>query len=376
MSTIRSNVPGRGEGPAEGRGDKKMIHPVDDESKKHDGKDDKHKVCGRVGCGKSESLMKCSACKSTWYCSLQCQKMHWKKYRKECKRIAQGRQEAAAIFPTAATRLAMRVIDDKDLFSPPPPQPDCPVCFLPLPLNHQEQMRMTCCGNMVCCGCVHEMNRVIDVENYKKIMEIPEDPTLLKTRCPFCRKLLASTQQKCLEQIRILMDKNDAIAIRCMALDHMPGSPTIFESPQDAGKAFALYMQAADLGDAEACFAFAIIYGDGMYVKKGHDMEMHCLKLAAMGGHLDARHNLGYTEATVRNLTLGIMHFLIAAVAGQKLSMGNVTHAYRLGMVTKEEYERVLRAHQKVLDDETSKPRENYKRHAIRQSKKNGDNMP
>jgi hypothetical protein len=50
------------------------------------------------------------------YCNADCQRKHWAKHKKECKqRAAELRDEA--------------------LFKDPPAKEDCPICFLPMPVN-------------------------------------------------------------------------------------------------------------------------------------------------------------------------------------------------------------------------------------------------
>lgn len=49
-----------------------------------------------ASCGQdSDGLKKCTACKSVWYCNVECQKAHRKAHRKECKRIAEELEEEA-----------------------------------------------------------------------------------------------------------------------------------------------------------------------------------------------------------------------------------------------------------------------------------------
>ena len=49
------------------------------------------------------------------YCDATCQRNHWSKHKKDCKRRAAK-------------------IHDEALFKDPPAKEDCPICFLPMPL--------------------------------------------------------------------------------------------------------------------------------------------------------------------------------------------------------------------------------------------------
>jgi len=69
-------------------------------------------------------------------------------------------------------------ISDEELFANPPPKEDCPICMLPIPcasgLCGVRKVYMSCCGKMLCLGCM----LVADGEMRKGNM---------KDLCPFCR---------------------------------------------------------------------------------------------------------------------------------------------------------------------------------------------
>ena len=45
-------------------------------------------------------------------------------------------------------------ISDDVLFKQPPPSEDCPICNLLLPALSSGSVYKSCCGKIICCGCV------------------------------------------------------------------------------------------------------------------------------------------------------------------------------------------------------------------------------
>jgi hypothetical protein len=107
------------------------------------------------------------SCKLVKYCNAKCQKNHWPKHKKPCK------QRAAEL-------------SDEALFKDPPPNEDCPICFLAMPKKliccaslpeatiisvpiydfakaNQEladndlEGYYPCCGKNICRSCVHSL---------------------------------------------------------------------------------------------------------------------------------------------------------------------------------------------------------------------------
>ena len=64
-----------------------------------------------------------------------------------------------------------------------------------------------------------------------------------------------------------------------------------------------------------------------------------------MKGNVDARHQLGCVQGQAGNEYRAMKHF-IAASAGDQKSLDKVMQGFMQGFVTKDEYEKALRAHQ------------------------------
>ena len=85
---------------------------------------------------------------------------------------------------------------------------------------------------------------------------------------------------------------------------------------------------------------------------------MHYHERAAMKGHITARHNLGMMEGQAGNNQRAYKHLVIAARAGNKLSLDRLKKGHMHGQVTKEEYANTLREYQKSQVEMTSKARD------------------
>jgi hypothetical protein len=66
--------------------------------------------------GGAVNLKTCKSCKLVKYCNANCQRNHWSKHKKLCKRRAAE-------------------LRDEALFKDPPAKEDCPICFLPMPIQ-------------------------------------------------------------------------------------------------------------------------------------------------------------------------------------------------------------------------------------------------
>ena len=140
-------------------------------------------ACGEGGDG----LKTCTACKLVKYCNATCQKAHRPKHKKECKK------RAAEIF-------------DEALFKQPPPNDDCDVCCLPLPLDQEEKTYYSCCGKTICFGCsyadVTENNRAL---------------------CPFCRTPHHTSNGELIERLSKRVQASDAGAMNMLGYHYCQG---------------------------------------------------------------------------------------------------------------------------------------------------------
>jgi hypothetical protein len=125
-------------------------------------------LCASCGIAEVDNvkLEECDGCDLVKYCGDGCREWHRKQHEEECKK----RQ----------TKLHY-----KKLFT----QPDgsnlgeCPLCFLPMPLEIQRSIFYSCCSKSICDGCHYA--------NGKREYEAGLEP-----RCAFCREP-TSDEEEC-----------------------------------------------------------------------------------------------------------------------------------------------------------------------------------
>eukprot|EP00984_Skeletonema_dohrnii_P012019 scaffold4831_cov131-Skeletonema_dohrnii-CCMP3373.AAC.3 len=99
--------------------------------------DDTMMFCASCGIAEVDDikLKKCTACDLVKYCSVKCQRNHRPQHKRACKkRAAELRDEILFKQP-----------ESRDLG-------DCPICFLPLPIDHTKSTLMACCSKTICNG--------------------------------------------------------------------------------------------------------------------------------------------------------------------------------------------------------------------------------
>ena len=260
-----------------------------------------------ANCGKeeiSDDMNICNKCKMVKYCNAACKKKHRKKHKKVCeRRVAELHEER--------------------LFKEVEPE-ECPLCFLPLPPADQTTVE-SCCGKRICNGCIF----AIGMSDEKDL-------------CAFCRTPPPSSDEERVKQIKNLMDKGNGVGFYQFASFYARG---VYGIPQDFQKVNELFLKAGELGCATAYYNLGVSYDIGEGVEIDMQKARHYYELAAMGGDIDARHNLGCEEWEGGNKQRAMKHYLISARAGHERSMDDVKAGYMKGLVTKDEYANTLRAY-------------------------------
>ena len=280
-------------------------------------------LCSCANCGKGEDeslhLKECAACKMIKYCNRDCQVAHRPQHKKACKK------RAAELY-------------DEKLFKQPPPSEDCPICMLPLPSLHSGHRYKSCCGKNLCSGCIIAVQR--------------RDSAGL---CPFCRVPTPCSDQENAKRLKHRMKVDDAEAIFHIACYYFGGR---FGFPQDIEKSIKLWHQAAELGSAGAFFSIGNAYLHGSGVERDEEMAKHYWGLAAMGGDVSARQNLGVHEYNAGNMDRALKHYMIAAGMGCTGSLENIKRMFMNGEASKDDYSKALRVYQAYLNEIKSPQRD------------------
>jgi TPR repeat protein len=274
-------------------------------------------VCGWCGIAEVDNikLEDCDGCDLVKYCGDNCRGEHRHWHAGDCKYRA-------------------KELHDRKLFT----QPDishhgeCPLCFLPLPLDASKSILHQCCSKLICDGCAY----VHHVQDRNR-------------NCPFCREPVFQDDDEHRKRMMERVKANDPVAMSQM------GGIRYNEGDYDVSVEY--WAKSAELGDMEAHFRLGVIYmKEG--VEKDEEKAVYHYEKAAIGGHPTARHNLGCYEEENGNIERAVKHFIIAANLGDEGSMKKLWKHYSCGNIAKEDLEATLRTHKAAIDAMKSPERE------------------
>ena len=272
-------------------------------------------------------------------------KKQWQlKQQRRCKECIAANREVASVEVPAPNDAAIPPgaggdgASDEDLFKQPPPREECPICFLPRPLNNAESQYQACCGKEICVGCIVA---VFKADN--------------RCLCPFCRTPEATSDGEAIERVKKRVDADDAIATRILAGYYSDGERGL---RQDYRKANKLWLRAGEIGYSAAYFNLGNAYFSGRGVERDTKKANYYWELAAMRGNVLARHNLGVDEDEAGNKMRATKHWMIAAGAGYDKSLNQIRQGYLDGHATKDDFEKALRTHKEANDEMKSDQRD------------------
>ena len=276
-----------------------------------DAKDEHCAGCGIAGVDDIK-LKDCSACHLVKYCGVKCQREHWQKHKKECKkRVAELRDELLFKQPESS-HLG-----------------DCPICCVPLSLENKKMGITACCCKVICRDCA-------------TANETREREGRLDHKCPFCRHPTPATNEEAESILMKRVAANDPVAMIKMSI--------LCNNAGDHRGAVGYCTKAAELGDVDAHYHLALMYQLGKGFKKDEKKASYHLECAVIGGHVDARYNLGYIEGENGRLDRAVKHWIIAANMGHVRSLEALKKLYRDGQISKDDFAAALRAHQAAIE--------------------------
>jgi tetratricopeptide (TPR) repeat protein len=283
-------------------------------------------VCANCGIAQVDEikLKDCDGCDLVKYCGDNCREEHREQHEDECKKRA-------------------RKLHDDDLFTLPDGTHlgECPICFLPMPLDQRKSLFNTCCSKMICMGCIIAQTSSINDQ-------------LNASRCPFCREpapdgspedINEESRSRLLERVKA----NDPAAMREWGRRHY--------NEGDYDSAFDYYTKASELGDIDAHCLLGHMYWMGEGVEKDEKKVVYFLEKAAIGGHAYARNVLAAMELNDGRTERAVKHLIIAAKLGCETSMKDLWWYFKDGNINKEDLDATLRAHQAAVDATKSSER-------------------
>jgi tetratricopeptide (TPR) repeat protein len=275
--------------------------------------DYENNVCANCGVAEVDEikLEDCDGCDLVKYCDDKCREDH----RDECKKRA-------------------KELHDKRLFTHPDGSHlgECPLCFLPMPLDPTKSTFFSCCSKLICDGCQYAHR----IQNGKD-------------NCPFCREPAVNEEgreKRMMKRIKA----NDPAAMCVMGTTHYHEG--------DYNKAVEYWTKAAELEDIRAHYELGCLYSRGEGVKKDEEKAVYHWEKAAIGGHPSARHNLGCVEHDNGNTERAAKHFIIAANLGDEGAMKELWEFYKDGNITKEDLDATLRTRHATINEMKSPKRE------------------
>ena len=268
-----------------------------------------------ASCGIAEvddiKLVPCDGCYLVRYCSDECREDHKSDHEEACKKRAAEIREELLFKQPEGTHLG-----------------DCQICSLPLPIDWKFILK-SCCSKFICDGCL--------LANLWR-----EKERRLQHTCPFCREPMSKSKE---EEDKLQMKRveaNDPDAMCKHGVEEY--------NKGDFRSAFEYFTKASEFGHAEAHFKLAMLYETGEGVEKDEGKEMYHYEEAAIGGHPNARYNLGCVEwENNDNTERAVKHWIISATLGEGDSIKILREFYESGDISKKEFASALRAYQTAV---------------------------
>ncbi len=270
-----------------------------------------------------------------------------------------ARRERAAALREIQARLDALIskleeeLRDVELFGPPEEREECPICFVPLPLEPSEISHVPCCGKMTCAACVMAAMAADEVGQYT---------------CAFCRAQVVGIGDEAKDQalrnrvkLRNRVESGDAWAMFTLAEDYELGVSGV---QKDHVSAMKLWLQSAELGHIPALCAIAKSQLNNEFeVRTTKEQALKLAKAAATKGSAKGHAILGFLENKQGDLDKALKHFVHAAIGGDKRSFDMLRSLQHKGLplLNQDELDDIEPKHKEALALEWSEERERYR---------------
>ena len=248
--------------------------------------------------------------------------------------------------------------EDPELWKPHGLTEECPLCFVPLPLDEGAMCYNICCGKTICGSCRFEIWRAELAKNVTDVnkLEMPTEEELdaMKQSCAFCRTVNPQTLEEDIERFEKKIREGDGRAATNLGIAYRIGALNFSEIPKDEAKCLQYFHLAADdLGSPQAMTELG-----SNYARRDDAKAREYLERAVRLGYVNARCLLGTLDMVEGKPDLALRHWTLAAKAGDPGSMRQIWKAFNKELITKTDLESLLRSHKKACDEMNSEERE------------------
>jgi TPR repeat protein len=262
--------------------------------------------CKKVG--DLDTMKRCGRCRRVCYCSVECQKLHWKKggHKKVCgipKEDGSGTSSDGVPGASGGESAALKH--------------PCPIC-----LDNEDDTgdagMCYSCGHMFCGSCKKSLNQ------------------RLVTNCPTCRaSLLVFSPKERVRKLRQLLaraaGRHTPFAQYNLGACYNDGTGVA----QDYAEALRWYRLAADQGLGNAQFNIGVYYTDGIGVARDDAEAVRWYRLAADQGNASAQCNLGMCYAKGAGIAQddreAVRWYRLSADQGDATAQANLGTRYQKG---------------------------------------------
>ena len=249
----------------------------------------------------------------------------------------------------------------------------CPICFHRLPLQKSEHVYHTCCGQVICDGCVIGQQRTqLKEPQFKELGIMIEDTTpeeeqfrLIEQHgnsiyvCPYCRapfpKGAEELLQRLYDRVEVRNDRDYTMALNQLGSFYRAGKHGL---PQNLKKAEELYTKACDLGDPYAAWNLSCLYRNHYPDQKEKAREY--LLRGEILGHYDCTLSLaGHACASDDKEETARLWVKVVCLGGDTSILLDL---YRFNLLSKDVVATTLRTNKALKDEVTTKRRDFAKR--------------